>query len=324
MNYRSVDDLNQCVLKNLHKVPDDVELIVGIPRSGLLAANLLALHINLPLTDLQGFIQGRVLNTGYRSKRASHQKPRPYRKALVIDDSIHSGRAMLEARELVENAKLPIPSLFGCVYIKPGAESMVDLFFERCPIPRIFEWNIFHSPRLEESCVDIDGVLCRDPTEEENDDGEKYCRFLSSVPPRIIPSYPLGWLVTCRLEKYRSLTEEWLRQNGIRYNRLIMMNLPDKSSRIHSQGHSQFKADVYLQTDAKLFIESSVGQATKIAKVSGRSVFCIENRTMYASGTTMATSDGVAAARSTFGTRIRRLARKIAAQYRAKSAKNNA
>lgn len=324
MNYRSVDDLNQCVLKNLEKIPDDVELIVGIPRSGLLAANLLALHINLPLTDLQGFLQGRVLNTGYRSKRTSYEKPRPYSKALVIDDSVHSGRAMLEARGLVEHAKLPIPCLFGCIYIKPGAESIVDLFFERCAIPRIFEWNMFHSPRLEETCVDIDGVLCRDPTEDENDDGEMYSRFVSSVPPRITPSYPLGWLVTCRLEKYRSLTEKWLRQNGIRYNRLIMMDLPDKASRIHSQGHSQFKADVYLRTAAQLFIESSVGQAAKIAKLSGRSVFCVENRTMYSSDSTAATSDGVVAARSTIGIRFRRLARRISAQYRAKGAKSNA
>ncbi len=31
------------------------------------------------------------------------------------------------------------------------------------------------APRLLENfCVDIDGILCRDPTREENDDGPKY------------------------------------------------------------------------------------------------------------------------------------------------------
>ena len=58
MNYRSVNDLNHCIVANLHRLPRDIDLVVGIPRSGVLAASLIALHLNLPLVDLDGFIEG--------------------------------------------------------------------------------------------------------------------------------------------------------------------------------------------------------------------------------------------------------------------------
>ena len=41
--------------------------------------------------------------------------------------------------------------------------------------------------------------------------------------PRIVSTHPIGCLVSCRLEKYRSLTEEWLKKNRIQYNQLFMM-----------------------------------------------------------------------------------------------------
>ena len=48
--------------------------------------------------------------------------------------------------------------------------------------------------------MDIDGVLCADPTPEENDDGEKYRHFLLNAPPLFIPKVTIGTLVTSRLE----------------------------------------------------------------------------------------------------------------------------
>lgn len=54
MDYRSVGDLNGILAKSVHKVPEDVDLIVGVPRSGMLAGTLLALHTNRQLTDVDG------------------------------------------------------------------------------------------------------------------------------------------------------------------------------------------------------------------------------------------------------------------------------
>ena len=42
MNYRNIDDLNHCILQHLSILPRDFDLIVGVPRSGMFPANLLA------------------------------------------------------------------------------------------------------------------------------------------------------------------------------------------------------------------------------------------------------------------------------------------
>ena len=60
MNYRSINDLNETILRKLHLISRDIDLVVGVPRSGMLPANLLALYLNLPYTDIHSFINGFV------------------------------------------------------------------------------------------------------------------------------------------------------------------------------------------------------------------------------------------------------------------------
>ncbi|MFH1719652.1 MAG: phosphoribosyltransferase family protein [Planctomycetota bacterium] len=277
INYRNVPALNRDVWAWLQKLPKDIELIVGIPRSGLLVANLLSLYMDIPLTDVDGLLEGRVIQTGPRYKR---NDPRGLlssrRTVLVVDDSVWSGKQMAAVKRMVESAELRHRILYGAVYVKPGSQDVVDYFFEMLQTPRFFEWNVFHRGGMEGFCVDIDGVLCRDPTPEENDDGERYKRFIRTVEPWIIPSKTVGWLVTCRLEKYRSLTEEWLAEHGFKYQHLIMMDLPDKAARLRSQSHAKYKAQVYKTTGARFFIESSQRQAMEIAIRTGKDVLCME------------------------------------------------
>jgi len=281
MHYRSVEDLNRAIVAKLHLLPRDLELVVGIPRSGLLAANLVALHLNLPLADLDGYLEGRLLSCGGRLQQQLKSRKAPAScKALVLDDSVQTGNAMRKVKERIETAGLAQRVRYGCVFVDPTALRTVDLFFEVCPMPRVFEWNLMHHPLLVKACVDIDGVICRDPSGEENDDGPQYERFLTEVKPLVVPTVSLGWLVTCRLERYRALTVAWLARHGIRYQELVMMKYPTKAARLASGSHGAFKADVYRKTDALLFIESSLVQATDIARLTGRGVFCMETREM--------------------------------------------
>ncbi len=276
MNFRTVAELNNDIRNWIHLLPKDLDLIVGIPRSGLLAGTLLALYMNLPLADVDGLCEGRLLSTGRRFDRIKLDFSR-INKVLVLDDSVNSGEQMSEVRAKIEAAHLPYQIYYAAVYASPGGHCYVDYWYEIVDNPRCFEWNIMHHPILKESCIDIDGVLCRDPTAEENDDGQKYCEFLTSVDPFLIPTKPIGWIVTCRLEKYRPITEEWLHDHGIQYNHLIMMDLPDKETRIALGGHAEFKANVYKKSEAVLFIESSLIQAAEIARLAGKPVLCTEN-----------------------------------------------
>lgn len=279
MHYRSVADLNDTILQNLHKLPSHVDMIVGIPRSGLLAANLLCLALNVPLADVDGFLEGKFLIPGVTRKIKNRNKTAAeMRTVVVIDDSIRSGETMRKTRARFDKVYRGVNFVFCAVYGLEKNQPGVDIVFEAVPPPRMFQWNLMHHSNLTYCCVDIDGVLCLDPTADENDDGPAYEKFLAGAIPLLVPSQPIKALVTSRLEKYRELTEKWLGEHGIEYQALHMLNVPSRQERIRLGLHGQFKADIYAASDAILFIESEYGQAREIAKKAGKPVLCIETQ----------------------------------------------
>ncbi len=280
LNYRSFNDLNETIVKNLHKIPSDTDLIVGVPRSGLMAANLLALHLHLPLTDVQGYLEGKILPSGWRvgdsTLNFSSKK-----NVLVVDDSLATGRAMEEVKKKLNNSYKEKSVQYGVVYMNPEAKDQVDVFLEKCSMPRIFEWNMMNHIIINKSCVDIDGVLCEDPTPEENDDGENYLKFLKNAKPLLRTNYRVHALVTNRLEKYRSQTEEWLARHGISYDELIMRDFKTQEERRAANNYGSFKGKVFSdKSSARLFIESSFSQAKVIVSSAGKPVYCVDRRKM--------------------------------------------
>ncbi len=274
MNYRSVADLNADARRLAHRLPKDIDLIVGIPRSGLLAANLICLHLDRPMTDVDGLCSGRLLQTGHRFEAV--QDLGDVDRVLVVDDSVASGQQMSETKSRIRGEDLPYDIDYAAIYISPEGYRHVDHWADVVERHRVFEWNMMHHPLLENFCVDIDGVLCRDPTDEENDDGERYREFIRTVDPRVVPSKHIGWLVTSRLEQYREETEAWLADHGIEYGELVMMDHPNAEARREAGDHGRFKAEVYDETGAELFIESSHWQSVEITKATGKPVYCYD------------------------------------------------
>lgn len=284
MQYRSFADLAHIIATQGHRLPSDIDLIVGVPRSGLLAGNILCLTRNLPLADLDGFIAGRTLAAGWTKRQvpglAQGAKPR---HVLVVDDSISSGRSMREAREKLLAAGLDVRMTFCAIFGLPNVDHPeADIVLERVALPRAFEWNIFHHKQLERMCFDIDGVLCHDPDRSQNDDGEAYLTFLLEAPPLYRTTRRIGHLVTSRLEKYRPETEAWLERNGVEYDKLWMLDLPSAAERRRLGAHAAFKAEVYRKTDSILFVESEALQAREIAALSRKPVLSVaEHRIVH-------------------------------------------
>lgn len=280
MNFRTFSDLNRTIFSHFHELPKDIDIVAGIPRSGLLAANIIALYLNLPLTDIDSLSEGRLINTGRTNRKSGWvESISEARRILVVDDSANSGSSIRKAKEKLSGCDFYGKIIFMAVYAVEEAVKFLDAYFEIVDKPRMFEWNYLHHSSLSRACFDIDGVLCPDPTEEENDDGEKYIEFIRNVPARFTPTFEIGCLVTSRLEKYREETEYWLRKNNIRYGELIMMNLATKEERIASGSHGRFKAEHYMRMKrADIFVESNPAQAEEIAAISGKSVFCTDNQ----------------------------------------------
>lgn len=282
MNYRTYQDLSLTINRNLHKIPRDIDLVVGIPRSGMLPATMIGLVLNKPFVALDSYLDGKIYEMGlYRRPKTFVSDVSDIKKVLVIDDSIIHGTTMTMVKQRIENSvRRSTHTLYCAVYYVQECLDKIDVGLEDCPFPRIFQWNILNSWVLANSCVDIDGVVCIDPTEEQNDDGYNYRDFLSNAEPLFLTDHPIGCFVTTRLEKYRALTEEWLKRHNLNYGELIMLDLPSKQERIKQNIHARFKADIYKGRPETLFIESNLSQAVRIAELTGKPVFCTETMQM--------------------------------------------
>jgi uncharacterized HAD superfamily protein len=274
--------LNDQVKTNFGKIPKDIDLIIGIPRSGILPATLLALYCHKPFMSLNEFLGGLSPLGGERTKD-SFQLNKGTINVLVVDDSINSGNALNISKQKLAEVKGEFNFIFCCIYSTDEAKDKVDIFFEIIENPRIFEWNLTRSWVYSNSCVDIDGVLCVDPTEEQNDDGEKYREFILNAVPKYLPKVKIKYLVTSRLEKYRYETEKWLKMQNIEYQELFMLDLPNKEIRQKLNCHGKFKAEVYLKKrySSILFIESSRHQSIEINKLTKLPVFCTDTMEFF-------------------------------------------
>jgi len=282
MNYKSYADLSSDIKKNLYKLQDkEFDLVVGIPRSGMIPAYMIALGLNINCTDLLSFINNaNIIKGNTRKTKKEIYQTWDAENILIVDDSIASGGSMRSSVEKIPDDYTGKVTTLA-IYSSQPKRNDVNIFLEYVSFPRVFEWNIFHHAVLSRSCVDIDGVLCQDPTEEQNDDGDKYINFLINVDSYIIPTYRIHSLVTNRLEKYRSQTELWLREHNVEYDNLIMLNLKTKEERQRFGVHSKHKADYYTKSKLDFFIESDPNQAMNISVMSGKSVYCVADNHLY-------------------------------------------
>jgi hypoxanthine phosphoribosyltransferase len=72
------------------KLPNEFDVIVGVPRSGLIVANLLASTMGRPLTTPELLLKGEI----WYSKDV--ERP-DIKKILVVEDTVDVGRALQKA-----------------------------------------------------------------------------------------------------------------------------------------------------------------------------------------------------------------------------------
>ncbi|MCT4578123.1 phosphoribosyltransferase [Donghicola sp.] len=278
MKFISVQDMSAAILANRRKLPDKIDLVVGIPRSGMLPATMLATQLNLPLTDLDGLVSGKVFGYGATKDAPDVDKAMSeQRTVLVIDDTVGSGRAFKKARVALEGVSGNI--VFCSVYSQVAKHPDVDVVLETNSLSPVCQWNMMHHAVLQNACVDIDGVLCCNPEAHEDDDGKAYRKFLQTAEKLHATSGEIAWLVTSRHEKYRAETEAWMRDNGVRYGKLIMTQTDEEKA-----NSPAFKARIYVETGADLFIESEAYDAAEIQKISQRPVLCVATQSMIHDG----------------------------------------
>jgi len=293
MNWITYQQLGYDVATWANKLPQ-IDLIIGVPRSGMLVATMLGCHLNLPVLGLDAYLAGSKywwMNLGVRSRSQSDSGDvesvvgslKPHR-VLVVDDSASTGNSVINAHKMVKKARLAKTVQTAVVYASPdlseGKQGKIDHIFRSLSFPRLFEWNWLHHMGMSDTCFDIDGVLTEDPAPGVDDDGPIYRDYLQKCPPQFIPSRKVKAVVSCRLEKYRDLTETWLKKHGVRYGQLFLMQYATREERIRDGQHGIFKAKVAREVGASLFVESSIRQAAQIYKGADIPVLCIETMSM--------------------------------------------
>lgn len=272
LSVRSIADLARVIGENLHRIDrNKFDVVIGIPRSGMLPASIIATSLQLPLADPVGYRHGIVhgrsgapVSTGNR--------------VLLVDDSCNKGRAMAQAIKLLpKGTQVTRLTVFGPYQVEPS--SVCDVWFETVHGPRVFAWNMTKHIRLPRWGFDFDGVLCRDNTKAENDDGPAYAKFLRDAEPLFRPQRAIGHIVTGRLEKYRGETVDWLNRHGVEFESLTMMQFASKAERMAGVrerwgGRGHWKAEQARRLGVEFFIESCPKQAAIIAREAGIPAWC--------------------------------------------------
>lgn len=288
MKYITISDLSETIRKNIWKIPRDIDFIIGIPRSGMIAASMICSYLNVPLIDINSFVAGMSPYGGNRLQyfTSSHKTTN---KILVIDDTVFAGTSMNKTKSMLSNIKNK-QFIYMCIYLEGTGENSVDIYLddvrkytnENCRIV-LYEWNILqhHKDFMNKCLYDIDGVFCLDPPDERKE--EMYINYIKNATPLFIPKTPIGGIITYRLIKNKNITEKWLNDNGITYSELKMFNANTWDERNKSGiPPEKYKADFYKsKPNYKLFIESNEQQAKKIAEISCKPVYCVETNKLY-------------------------------------------
>lgn len=249
--------------------------VVGVPRSGMLPAVVLANHLHLPVADLWGFFRsgGGFSGAGQRLKSFP-----PGNKVLVIDDSAYGGRTMDMAREVCK--MLPYDCFFTCLYRNPEKNPPLDSYFKDVSLPRCFEWNVMQHQDIGSFMLDIDGILCYDPPVVD-DDGKEYQTALINAEPLYIPKRKVHSLCTNRLTKWRQITQDWLERQHISYAEIYTRDFDTADERRGAGAYGKWKGEVYAKSPCCLLIESSQEQAKLASKVSNKPVLCLTSGEVF-------------------------------------------
>lgn len=285
-DFFTLQHMNQLIVDNITKIRAiDFDMVVHLPRSGTIPASLIATYLCKPFQSIDEFCADLPV-----IERKSDFKT--LNNILVVDDSIHQGiqlkanierikkartDAKIKTLSIYDNVRGKGTRIFDCDYrLFEHGHNDVDNYF--------MPWFLWKSTWINNVAVDMDGVLCRDCTREEDDDGPLYKQFLNNAELKFKPlnkkNIKIGAIVTGRLEKYRVPTEQWLARNGIKYEKLIMCPARTKEDR-KAMNAAHWKADVYKNIRQKFFVESSVKEAPIIAERSGKIVYCIDNSEVY-------------------------------------------
>lgn len=257
------------------KLPTDISMVAGVPRSGMMAAAAIATQLDVPLATLSK--EGQLLHLG-NGERGIRRMARGNSggKLLVVDDTVYGGHQITKIRNNFKG----MPFLIAAVYANPQAKHIPDVYGELLPSPHFLEWNVFNGHMLAGHCIDktlqggigldLDGLLCSNPPFADEDSEAFAMRFAEwcewAIPTRCRPQLnTIPLVITARLERYRDVTVSWLAKWGMRVKDLVMHPAKVPGQRGSRDAIARWKADHLRKRGVRWFFESNTHPAIALS-----------------------------------------------------------
>lgn len=265
--------------------------IIGIPRSGMIAATIIAEDLNIGVCSINEYMSSNGDDNLFSIHGVRNVKHNQTNMYLVVDDTCcHGtmGEKVFELKKKFPN-KIFVSAVVHidgpCNLYKPDI-CLVDLrkdpdFLKEPKYITLHYYNILNNQFSSNVLYDLDGVMCVDPPDDINT--EAYENYLREPKPLYIPittpNKPID-ICTYRLAKYEKETRAFLKHYNINVGKLTMFPAATKEIRNFTPSW-YYKAQHYKDNNYLLFIESNDQEAQQICRLSQKPVYCYSTGNMY-------------------------------------------
>ena len=257
-------------------LPHDCSGIVGVPRSGMIPASVIAAHLHLPLYS---FHNGGVVKVSVGASRGNVARGGTGRLA-VVDDTTFSGVQMQKTKLLMRD----LDAVYAVVYVnplRPKSVNVVDLYAKSLPAPHVLEWNWANNGPLTGKwadvpgygagiAIDLDGIVVHD----------EFSGGRTGSPYMVPRMYPVPLIVTGRSEAHKRPTEAFLRNLRVQWSQLEMR---PRDVELTPETAAKHKAKHFGESKCGIFMESCPEQARMIHEITKKPVICPRAETVFQS-----------------------------------------
>lgn len=251
---------------------DDYDVIIGIPRCGLLLASLIALRLGKPLATPDLFVKGEVWNHG----NVKRFKKGTIRKALVMDDSIHTGKSMKKTIKLLNAYDKNLKIIKAALIITNASKKLINSYYKTISLPRLFEWEILQT-KTGKTAIELNGVIHNKLKGDFTSSPNLYCQLLKKVKPSFIPPFEVDVLFGYGTKNDQDQIENWLKTHNVRYKKLFLY---DPSSEPESN-YTYYKISKILNEGVSFFYETNFFEARRLHRITKIPVICFEKRYLF-------------------------------------------
>lgn len=258
----------------LSQIDERIKGIIGIPRSGLIPASILATNMHLPLFSIDK--EGKLiqLQTGGRAENLSITDG----KWLLVDDTCVSGTAIKKAAEKLGLSRDEYVSLaIYCDNLK-SVDFGAFLYYA----PHFLEWCFVNTFYAKHAYFDLDGIICEDwidPKGEYTEFGNPdRIKFLYNAKPIYLPrKFPIK-IITARPIAFAAITMQWLQKMQIKVEEIYFWEEHPDERWKHPLTVAEWKADILSRIKKRrhvnFYIESNPSQALAIMQLAALPVIC--------------------------------------------------